>query len=371
MILLISLLSLGCHRHKDEAATDDTADDSTALDDSGAATGQQMALIGMVSTDYSVGGLATVGLDDGAVTEATAVSADPKIVVSDGQVIVLGRSTDNSVRLYTAGSWSAPDLEFSLGDGANPHDAAICGGALFVSLYGEDHLGVYDPQTGNVLGTVDLSAYADSDGLPETGAIVEGDGVLYVALENLDETSTYWTSSGGHVLTVDCASRAVTADQAVGPGPSISAWPADPSRVVLRTGVYFDADGNFAWDGAVALLDPATGATTDLLPTEAEASVNYTAVAAAPDGRALVLSTDSSWLYTVSCLAADGTVTSAGTVETYLSDAVVNDRGEAWVASRTSWASTTPGGIQIYDLDTCTARAGAALSLEPYSIAFY
>jgi len=345
------------------------------LDDTGSSSGSA-AVIGTVSGDYAVGALATVGLDDWAVSDSLAtISADPQVIAAGGDLVVLGRGTEDSVRVYAPGAWSAPRLEFALDDGANPHDAAVCGGALFVSEYGEPYVGVYDPDSGALLSTIDLSAYDDGDGKPEPGTMVQRGEDLYLALEQLDEETTHWTASGGTVLRIDCDARAVDDAWSVEPGPSIIADPDSEDGLLVRTGLYFDADGDFAWDGGLYALDTASGALTAIAPTESEAELNYTGMAAVAGGGAIVLSTDDSWAYSVWCLdRASGTLSLLDTVSTFLSAIEVNDRGEAWIAARASWAAPdAAGGLLVYDVATCTSKTGDApitLHLEPYSIAF-
>lgn len=354
-------------------------DDTGAVDNSPNADGSHSrAVVATVSADYAVGGLALVGLDDRMVQDdLTTLGADPQVRVTGDRLVQMNRGSENSVRIYELGSFEAPSLEFSLGDGSNPHDAAMCGGALFISLYGADGVGIYDPDSGATLATIDLSAYADDDGLPEAGSMVVIGDTLYVALERLDENSTYWTSETGLVAQIDCASREVTETWEVGPSPTLVADPSDPETLLVRTGTYYDGDGAFTWDGALSRLDPAAGALAPLGVDEADLEVNLGGVAAGSNGKALLLSTDSSWLYTVSCVdLATGAITPITTTENFLSDVAVNDRDEAWVAARASWAAPdVPGGVMIFDLETCTETTGdggpLSFSVEPYSLAFY
>lgn len=265
-------------------------DDTGAVDNSPNADGSHSrAVVATVSADYAVGGLALVGLDDRMVQDdLTTLGADPQVRVTGDRLVQMNRGSENSVRIYELGSFEAPSLEFSLGDGSNPHDAAMCGGALFISLYGADGVGVYDPDSGATLATIDLSAYADDDGLPEAGSMVVIGDTLYVALERLDENSTYWTSETGLVAQIDCASREVTETWEVGPSPTLVADPSDPETLLVRTGTYYDGDGAFTWDGALSRLDPAAGALAPLGVDEADLEVNLGGVAAGSNGKAQI-----------------------------------------------------------------------------------
>ena len=375
LVALVALVALTGCPGKDFVLAPDTGGEGEGPSADGT---HSRAVVATVSADYTVGGLALVRLDDWTTLDGlTTLGADPQVTVTGERLVELNRGTDNSVRVYELGSFEEPLIEFSVGDGANPHSAQICGGALWLSLYGTDALGVYDIDSGASLASVSLAAYADDDGLPEPSSMVVIGETLYVAMERLDENSAHWTSDFGVIAAIDCASREIIETWDTGPSPTITPNPSAPDTLLVRTGTYFDADGAFAWDGALASLDPEAGALTALGVDEADLESNLGSLAAGSNGRALLLSTDESWLYTASCVDLEtGEVTAIATVDTFLSDVAVNDRNEAWVASRASWAAPEAvGGLLVYDLDTCTeltAESGPIpLSIEPYSVAFY
>lgn len=365
--LLVAPLLVACVDKSDDSATDTNAE-----------TGQPLAtptaVIATVDTTYSVGALATVTVEGWEIADSLAtVSADPKVVTAGEHIVQLNRGTDNNVRVYEAGSFSEPLVEFSTGDGSNPHDAALCGTVLFVSMYGGTTLGVYDPLAGIQLETVDLSPYDDGDGYPEASDLVTIGNKLYVALQQLDQNNG-WVANGGMVAEVDCTSRAVTNAWEVGASPDLFNNPVDPSTLIVRTGTYFDETGAFDFTGGLATFDPATGTSTSFL-AEADLSANITGFAANAAGKGIVLTTDETWAYQVQCLdMTTGTLTLAESVPQYLSGVVANERGEAWISARTSWASPDPGGVLVYDMNACTSVTHddwITLTLEPYSIAFY
>lgn len=374
-LTILSLIALSACVEKDLLFADDTggAEEGPNADGS-----HSRAVVATVSADYAVGGLSLIRMQDWSVLDGlTTLGADPQVRVTGGRLVELNRGTENSARIYALGSFEEPLIEFSVGDGANPHDAAICGDALWLSKYGEAELGVYDPESGAALATVNLASYADADGLPEPSSMVVVGDTLYLAMERLDENSAHWTSDYGVIAQIDCATAEITETWQVGPSPTITANPSDPSTLLGRTGTYFDADGAFAWDGALWTLDPGASAITALGVHEADLEVNLGSVAAGSNGRALLLSTDSSWLYTASCVDLEtGEITAIATVDTFLSDVAVNDQNQAWVASRASWAAPDAvGGVLVYDLETCTELSAdtgpISLAIEPYSLAFY
>ena len=80
--------------------------------DSGAAGPQ--AIVASVASDYSLGALATVALDDWSVAdELAAVSGDPLVVQDGDWIFQINRGGYDNIRVYEPGRWDAPLHEFS------------------------------------------------------------------------------------------------------------------------------------------------------------------------------------------------------------------------------------------------------------------
>jgi hypothetical protein len=364
-IALAGLLALGC---PPTVEPDKRASPIVENADTGEVVHTQThAVIATVADDFSVGALATVGLDDWRVDDTLApISGDPAVAVDDGLVVQLNRYNYDTVRVYAPGEWTTPRIEFALADGANPHDAEVCGGALWISQYGSAQLPAYDTTSGLLIGAVDLAAFADADGLPETSDLVEIDGVIYAALHRLDRDAG-WTGDAGAIVAIDCATRAIVDSWETGISPSISALGHD--RLLVRTGLYGSLDG------AVRILDPADGAPSQAILTEEDHGEDITAVLAHGD-TAIVLSADDNWRYTIGCLDLQtGAYAAAETTPAYLLSAAVNERGEAWIAARAGWADPpVEGGIIVYDIPACASLVRAdwiPTLLAPFSIGFY
>lgn len=347
-----------------------------APEDTGGSSGdgQQVAVMTTVSMDYAVGSLATVALDGWAsAAQLTATTGDSTVVVEEGLVYVLNRYGYDTVRVYEPGAFSAPTLEFSVGsagasESANPYDVALCGGHLFVSLYGRDWLGVYDPDTGVLTGTVDLSEFSDGDEVgPEPGAMTEVDGRLYVGMNRLDRAAG-WTDAGGMVAEVDCEAKAVTASWEVGGNAAIVDWSGEDRVLVLAREYGEMAGGLYAVDPAadtVALLVRADG-------------LGGTVSSVAPFGdQAIVTSLASDYAsYGIYCAdLATGAATALESTSQYLTTAAANDRGEAWVGAHWGWTDpdNAEPGVRVFDIASCAERTTAPIDvvLAPLDIAFY
>ncbi|MBM4391284.1 MAG: hypothetical protein FJ090_09190 [Deltaproteobacteria bacterium] len=254
----------------------------------------------------------------------------------------------------------------STGTKSNPYEARECEGKLFVTLYGRKNIGVYDPSTGVAAGTVDISAYDDGDGYPEASSMVEADGKLYVALNQLDQDNR-WVANGGKIIEVDCATMSVTQGWAAEPNPSIRQWPG--VGMLVTTGVY-DVEG----DGALYSFTPGAGLSAALWSESAE--VGDLAGAAMVDATHGVLLTTSADNVTTAHCYDNGTVASVMQTTSYVSSvSAVGDGATVWVLGRYNYANPdSSGGIAVIDAQACadlTASGWHTLGFSPSAVAFY
>ncbi|TNE87603.1 MAG: hypothetical protein EP330_18070 [Deltaproteobacteria bacterium] len=319
-----------------------------------------------VADDYSTGSFATVSLDDWTVSDELFVtSGDPTLAASGDAVYQINRYGYDTIRKFAPGSWTEPVWEKELADNSNPHAAVECGGSLFISLYETSSLAVHDPATGNLQGTVDLSAYDDGDGVgPEPSSLAVLGDKLYVGLQRLDRNDDFWSSVGGRVVEVDCATRTATQSWNAGGSTKVAPW-GDDKLLVLASA--FDTD-----PGGIYSLEPSGAGLTHLLTIEGE---GLGSIAAAGD-KAVVTSTASDYShFGLHCV--DLSVPEVSSSETgvkLFGGAKANDRGEAWVTLGPSWLdSTAPTGLVVYDIATCSEQTETpiATSLAPNAVSFY
>lgn len=364
-LLLFSALC-GCVPSSEGTTT--SGDNSNASEDTGADTGavgdgtHSTAVLATVSNDYAVGALATARLDGFAVTdEIVDLSGDPVVVASGGYVFQINRLSYDNVRVYDPGDWSAPVVEFALPDSANPHDVEVCDGKAFITQYGRNDIGIYDPTSGILSGVVDLSRYDDGDGTPEASHMVKAsNGKLYVAYQNLDRNDG-WGSVGGGVVEIDCTSNAIT-NQWDFASPSVHSHAPDESKVVV-----------YESEVGLHVLDTASGAAT-LVLDEASVGAGILGYAAGQTGAVVTLA-DASYNYGIGCIDLSGwSYSLAEMVDNYVANVSGNDRGEAWISARTHWSNpAADNGAIVYDIDSCSALTTTPVStvLAPSSITFY
>lgn len=333
--------------------------------DTGGTAASGYAVVTTVAGDYTTGSFATINLDDWTVSDDLFVtSGDPAVASSGDAVFQINRFGYDTIRSFTPGEWLEPSWEKELEDASNPQDAVICGDDLFVSLFETDALGVYDPATGNLAGTVDLSAFADTDASPEAASLAVIGDSLYVGLQRLNRTGDFWTDDGAIVAEVDCATRAVTDSWDVGGNTSIAPL--------------LDTDSLLVWArnydkilGGLYVLDPTAGELSS--PIEITGEEIQGAAGFGDKAIAFSLAQDYSH-YALHCIdLATGDVTSTETDE-YYTAIRAHDNGEAWLTLGSSWLNAeAPTGVRVFDIATCAEKTTEpiALSLFPTSVAFY
>ena len=128
-------------------------------------------------------------------------------------------------------------------------------------------------------------------------------------------------------------------------------------------------------DGSVVTIDIQTGSQA-VLADETEMGRDITGVAMTPD-HLVFITTTSDWIYQIHCQDRQTGARIDGPQSTaFWSDLDIDDRGRAWVATRTGWAPDSPaqGGLQIFDAATCEdISPGGALirtTLNPYNLVF-
>ncbi len=144
----------------------------------------------VVTTDYRTGGYTTIGMEDHEASDCS-LAIHPDAVcrydpITATPLMVSRLGADAVEVLDPRDGWRVAN-EYSVGAGTNAQDiAVVSAGRAYVLRYGHKDLLVVHPTEGTELGTIDLTQYADPDGLAEPAwAVVHGDKV-YVALHRLD-----------------------------------------------------------------------------------------------------------------------------------------------------------------------------------------
>jgi hypothetical protein len=149
----------------------------------------------------------------------------------------------------------------------NPYDLVeVSPTKSYLVLYNSAQLYVFNPQTGAMTGSVDLRAFADSDGIPEASMIHFAGGRAWIALQQLDRGMGYAPPARSTVVAIDTATDqpadldAMTAGvqstvQLTYGNPQSSTVASDGRHWLIASSGTF---GNRA-DGGIDVLDTVTG----------------------------------------------------------------------------------------------------------------
>lgn len=307
------------------------------------------------TSDFVTGALAAVTPDGCIADRLLTTGGDVVVRSTPARVWVLQRTGGDTLMGFAHGDYGVPEVETVVAPQGNAHDLVQVGDRLFVTLYDADHLAVIGLD-GAPLGEVDLSAFADADGLPEADRLVVTEAGLFVALQRLDREAG-WLSDGGVIARIDPDTLEVVESWSTGPNPRLAAHP-DGVGLVIATGHWFAADG------ALELLWPDTGRRDTVLPEA---------------GLQLDLGGTAGGVVTATGLEVGGDSvlarwTDAGgwselaTGPSWFVDLTV--AGDAvWVASRPGFADA--GEAALWRVDEAGAEAVAAgFALPPFSLAW-
>ncbi len=319
----------------------------------------------VIGTDYSSAG--TVGLLE--LTAPWTVTADLASIHADANgrwhddlVYIVNRAGADNIQVLDPAADLAVVRQFSLGLGRNIQDIAFLeDGTAYVSCYDTAELLHIDPVTGAILHVVSTAAFADADGLPETGRLHRRDDRLFLTCERLDRDSWYSPVGDSYILVLDTGDRTWIDCDPILPGTQgILLSAPNPYTDFVRTGdhLLMGCNGFYAVaDGGVDVVDPVGLVSLGFEITEVELGGDVVALAGGPDGRRHVIVSSSSFVTSV--VAYDD----QGLVELLAAAAAYDHAALAWdgdfqllVADRALGAA----GVRIFD-----AQSGAQLTTGP------
>ncbi|NOY45394.1 MAG: hypothetical protein GXP50_08085 [Deltaproteobacteria bacterium] len=337
----------------------------------------------VATTDYSTGGYATIDLDTLAAQTfqgSGIVESDNAVTTYGGKIYVINRYGFDNITVLDPSDLTTPQTQFSTGNGTNPHAMAFVSETkAYVSLYGADSLLIVNPTTGDELGRVDLSGFADADGIPEASAMAMVNGKLFVAVQRLDRDSWFAPTDASYLVVID----AVT-DEIVDTDPSTP----DTTDPIVLTGTnpqflrYDEALGKIvvsetgsygAQDGGLETVDPSTYEAEGFFVTEEGLGGDVGAFAGVDGSKVYVVVTDSSWANDVAVVEKiDGSWQKQGTLGlsgAFIPSLALDGRGRLLVPDR----DTTNPGVRVYDTTTDQEVEGSPVDvgLPPNAIAVF
>jgi hypothetical protein len=175
------------------------------------------AIVSNASCDFGTGGVAELSVTDFSVVERRvgATDADAVVRVLGERVFMVNRFDGSSVQEIDPHDALRTLWRCSVGAGSNPHDVVLVSPTkAYVTRYDAESLAIVDPSVGPscdgfVTGSIDLSGYADADGLPEMDQMVLAGDKLFVSIQRLNRDDFFRPGSNGALVAIDVATDAV------------------------------------------------------------------------------------------------------------------------------------------------------------------
>ncbi len=250
----------------------------------------------VASTDFGVTGtvsLVTVRYDTAVSVrrDLEAISGDPIAVTGEGGVFIVNRFFfDNVQVLDPATDWTTA-LQFSTGNGSNPHDAlAVDPNRIFITRYEPPYNDVLiaDRHDGAPLGFVDLVPFATNpSGTPRADSLVAADGRAIVSLQNIDGS---FRSYGPGVLVALRRDGSVDGNLMLQGRNPIGRPAVHPDSGLLYYAMAGIFEGTLPRDlsGGIERVDPVPLATDGLIVDDDDLGGNVSAVALVRAGAAIL-----------------------------------------------------------------------------------
>ena len=319
----------------------------------------------VITTDFTSAG--SVGLM--AMSEPWTVTADLAAVHPDatgrwheGLVYIVNRAGADNVEVLDPADQLAVVRQFSLGLGRNLQDIAFrADGTAYVSCYDTAELLHVDPQTGAILDVISTAAFADADGLPETGRLHLRGERLFVTCERLDRDSWYAPVGDSYLLVLDTVGGDWVDCDATLPGVQgiLLAAPNPYTEIVADGGLLLVGCNGYygVLDGGVDAIDPVALVSLGLEVTESELAGDVVELAGGPDGRRHVIVSSTSFVTSVQAYRVGGGIQTVTTGTAYDHAHLAWD-GDAllFVADRALGAA----GVRVFD-----AASGTELTTAP------
>lgn len=215
------------------------------------------------ATDYSTGSLSAAALQPRTVAcDVASPHSDASLRFYGGQLYVVNRFGGDNIQVVHPSTY-ATVRQFSVGNGANPHDIAFASATkAYVTRFQSNDLWIVNPSTGAHTGTISLAAFADPDGLCEMDRLHVVGPLLFVSLERIRTDQGYAPDDSGLVAVVDMRTDAIVDCDPAVPGVQAILLPltnpftafqfdAATSRLLIGCAGAFGAN-----DGGIVRVDP-------------------------------------------------------------------------------------------------------------------
>lgn len=329
------------------------------------------------TSDFSTGSTALLhaGMEEAEIN-LLGVHSDAVVRFHNGMIYVINRLGQDNIIVLDAADASTPLTQFSVGNGTNPQDIEVVAiDRAYIALYERSEVLVVDPRDGTELDRIDLSPFADADGLPEIAEIARVGQRLYVSCQRLDRNGTWGPVDDSFLAVIDIENNAlvdVDPDRdgiqgIVLSSPNPNALIPVGQSIIVSTAAHF---GDRL--GGIELIDTQNNRSLGIAVSEEDLGGDLNRIALVDSERGFAIISDENFAnYVIPFNLQSGQVSPAlqGLSGGYIPDLAV-DGNRLIVADQGSFSAPNSAGLKIFDAtDHRLLQGPISTGLPPVSIA--
>lgn len=231
----------------------------------------------VLTSDYVTSSLSTIDVKEQASIDTDLISShgDDEIKYYNGFVYILNRFGYDSIDVFDANDNYAFVRSIDTGSGTNPYDIAFLSSEkAYVTLYDSTDLLIVNPSTGDHLGTIDFSQFADADGIPEMHKMVAfnilGMKRVYVTVQRVNRSQFFAPTDESYIIELDADNDEIIR--------SITLSGVNPTTAPIKRGKYIYVGETGSWsdptDGGIERIHLFTNEAEGFVVTEEELGGN-------------------------------------------------------------------------------------------------
>lgn len=333
----------------------------------------------VVTSDYATGSAAVLNLETHqATSNVLTIHSDAAVRTHNGRVYVINRLGQDNILVLDGANLSQTVLQFSVGLGTNPQDIAFANDQkAYVARLQAGSLLIVNPATGDSLGSISLSDFADADGMAEPAFLAMYDGRLYVTCQRGNQNDFFAPTDYSAIAVIDMATdQVVDVDAAETGVQGIRLSFKNPVSQVL-VGHYLYVSGVGSWsdfaDGGIERVDLRTRRTDGVLMGETSLGGNVGSLALVDTSRAYVVVSDQTFANAVKIVNLANRQMAGALADIsggYIPVISVFKR-RLYVADQGQFGTAGTTGVRVFDVVSNAQVAGPiGTGLPPVGLAF-